>query len=835
MKNISKQITFKIANDAIQSESIEQANAVKPAKINLLSRFKSKKVVMLKRMSVMLLSLVVCMSMMPAMAFADAPDHVGGGTVEEPEPTMETVSINLAEGNTDNENYLIKDDKIWLKKRNVQYVLEGTTNKQINFWGISKPEENMKPVYVSLKNGTVLQNGFNTNVVPTTLVLEIPDGTKSTVSQIAAVDLTIKGNGTLHSNYIGVNQYKSKPEWQKLRITDTTVVVNPPTEGKSSSNVWEGTCVLDGSADVTLVSNSNESSLKVGQGKGPHSVSLRGSAKLQCLQSEMDNPASSEVSGLELFGTTSLTLEDSSYLKAQGRNSTGEYLGAAIMSYGDITVKGNAVVDTAAYGDVICTNGAFVMDGGKVLSNSKSGAGIWSGSIDIKNATVQCTSDNGVGMGSSGTIRITDSNVVTESKNSNGIYSAQSEVSVCNSEIKAKGKYPAIYGKTGLTVSGSTIDAEGTDDCALYSPADLKINDSTVKAKAPDGQNGILSNGKVAVNGSWIETSGAEKFENAISDSVLFSNKKGTVIGKFVAKHDVKVGSDMSLHIPENATLTIPNGKTFGNEGTITNEGTIKNEGTVKNAGTIKNEGTIKIAGTFTNQGEGKTKCKDGHHIGGTATTTKRAKCEICGEEYGDLLPTPAHHGTTSYVPPVEKPNVQVNDGGKTELSKDGKTLTITPGENKAIDKVLLNGKNLGAVTEVKNLKTGDKVEVIFKDKVVEPTKEELAEKVRGFVNDLSKKLTMSKTSEKSRRITVLGDASEIKDMGYTVKYTFYKKGPKDKKYKAIRTTTNNQYKFSKLKNGINRFRARIKVYDKDGKLMASKMTVIKTAKVKKK
>ena len=819
MKNISKQITFKIANDAIQSESIEQANAVKPAKINLLSRFKSKKVVMLKRMSVMLLSLVVCMSMMPAMAFADAPDHVGGGTVEEPEPTMETVSINLAEGNTDNENYLIKDDKIWLKKRNVQYVLEGTTNKQINFWGISKPEENMKPVYVSLKDGTKLNEGFNTSVVPTTLVLEIPDRTTSTVSQIAAVDLTIKGNGTLHSNYVSVNQYKNKPEWQKLRITDTTVVVEPSAGGSSSSNVWEGTCILDGSADVTYVSNSNNPSLKVGQGKGPHSVTLRGNAKLQCLQANMDDSASEAVDGLELFGeTTSLTLEDSSYLAAQGRNSTDKKkLGAAIMCSGDIdiTVKGSAVVNTAAYGDVIQTGGAFVMDGGKVISNSKSGAGIWSASINIKNATVQCTSDNGVGMGSSGPISLTGSNVVTESKNSNGIYSKQS-VSVDNAEIKAKGNYPAIYGETGLTVSGSIVDAEGTGDCALYSPADLKIKDSTVKAKAPAGQKGILSNGGVTVKGSWIETSGEENFENAISDSVLFSGKTGTVIGKFVAKHDVKVGSDMSLHIPENATLTIPDGKKFSNAGTITNEG------------------TIKIAGTFSNQG-GAAKCKDGHHIGGTATTTKRAKCEICGEEYGDLLRAPAYHGTTSYVPPVEKPNVQVNDGGKTELSKDGKTLTITPGENKAIDKVLLNGKNLGAVTEVKNLKTGDKVEVIFKDKVVEPTKEELAEKVRGLVNDLSKKLTMSKTSEKSRRITVLGDASEIKDMGYTVKYTFYKKGPKDKKYKAIRTTTNNQYKFSKLKNGINRFRARIKVYDKDGKLMASKMTVIKTAKVKKK
>ena len=729
---------------------------------------------------------------------------------------METVSINLAGGKTDNENYLIKDEGIWLKKRNVQYVLEGTTNKKIYFWGLSTPEENMKPVYVSLKNGTVLQNGFNTNVVPTTLVLEIPDETTSTVSQIAAVDLTIKGNGTLHSNYIGVNQYE-KTEWQRLRITDTTVNVKPAQGEKSSTNCWEGKCILDGSADVTFVSNSDDPPLKVGQGKGTHSVTLRDSAKLRCLQNNADDPASDLVCGLELFGkTTSLTLEDSSYLAAQGRNSTDEKkLGAAIMSDGDITVKGSAVVNTAAYGDVICTSGAFVMNGGKVVSNSQSGAGIWSASINIKNATVQCTSDNGVGMGSSGPISLTGSNVVTESKNSNGIYSKQS-VSVDNAEIRAKGNYPAIYGETGLTVSGSIVDAEGTGDCALYSTADLKIKDSTVKAKAPAGQKGILSNGGVTVKGSWIETSGEENFENAISDSVLFSGKTGTVIGKFVAKHDVKVGSDMSLHIPENASLTIPNGKTFGNEGTITNEG------------------TIKIAGTFSNQG-GAAKCKDGHHIGGTATTTKRAKCEICGEEYGDLLRAPAYHGTTSYVPPVEKPNVQVNDGGKTELSKDGKTLTITPGENKAIDKVLLNGKNLGAVTEVKNLKTGDKVEVIFKDKVVEPAKEELAEKVRGLVNDLSKKLTMSKTSEKSRRITVLGDASEIKDMGYTVKYTFYKKGPKDKKYKAIRTTTNNQYKFSKLKNGINRFRARIKVYDKDGKLMASKMTVIKTAKVKKK
>ena len=754
---------------------------------------------MLKRISVMLLSLVVCMSMMPAMAFADTPDS-GGGTTEE--PTMKTVSINLAGENTDNEDYSIKDDKIWLKKRNVQYVLEGKTAKQLNFWGLQPAEENMKPVYISLKNGTVLEKGFNISVVPTTVVLEIPDGTESTVSKIAAVDLTIKGNGTLNSNYVSVNQYNSKPEWQKLRITDTTVKVNPAEGGKSSTNDWRGTCILDGSADVTLVSNSDNPPLKVGQGTGPHSLTLSGNAKLQCLQANMDDPASGAVDGLELFGgDTSLTLEGSSYLKAQGRDSTGKYLGAAIMSGGDIIVKDNAKLETAGYGDVICTSGDFVMDGGNVLSESKSGAGIWSASININNATVKCTSDNGLAMGSWGDISITGSNVVSESGNNNGIFSEQSVI-INNSEIKAKGDLPAIYGKTGLTVSGSIVDAEGTGDCALYSPADLTINDSTVKAKAPDGQDGILSRGKATVTGSWIETSGGEKFEDAISNSVLFNGKSGIVIGNFVLNDDVKVDSDMSLHIPENATLTVPEGKTF------------------------TNAGEIRIEGTFNIQ-NGSGKCENGH-TGGTATTTKRAKCVICGEEYGDLLPEPP------YVPPVEKPDIQVNDGGKTELSDDGTTLIITPDENKVIDKVLLNGENLGAVTEVKNLKTGDKVEVVFKDKVVEPTKEELDEKVRGLVNDLSKKLKMTKTSKKSRKITVLGDVSEIKDMGYSVKYTFYKKGPKDKKYRAIRTTTNNRYKFLKLKTGTNRFKVMIRVYDNEEKLIASKMTVIKIAKVKK-
>lgn len=78
--------------------------------------------------------------------------------------------------------------------------------------------------------------------------------------------------------------------------------------------------------------------------------------------------------------------------------------------------------------------------------------------------------------------------------------------------------------------------------------------------------------------------------------------------------------------------------------------------------------------------------------------------------------------GFVPVIPVVENPTIAPADGGKTTLSPDGTTLTITPDEGKEVEKVLLNGKDLGAVTEIKGLKTGDKVEITFKDKTSDPS-----------------------------------------------------------------------------------------------------------------
>lgn len=106
--------------------------------------------------------------------------------------------------------------------------------------------------------------------------------------------------------------------------------------------------------------------------------------------------------------------------------------------------------------------------------------------------------------------------------------------------------------------------------------------------------------------------------------------------------------------------------------------------------------------------------------------------------------------GFVPVIPVVENPTIAPADGGKTTLSPDGTTLTITPDEGKEVEKVLLNGKDLGAVTEIKGLKTGDKVEITFKDKTSDPSgtltpaQSKLAKGVRNTTIVLKTKLLKS-------------------------------------------------------------------------------------------
>ena len=227
------------------------------------------------------------------------------------------------------------------------------------------------------------------------------------------------------------------------------------------------------------------------------------------------------------------------------------------------------------------------------------------------------------------------------------------------------------------------------------------------------------------------------------------------------------------------------------------------------------------------------------------ATTTETGlkehwKCENCGTLYADESGTKVTTSEEVVIPkissgghyvPTQRPDVQTNEGGKTELSNNGRTLTITPDEGKEVEKVLVNGEDRGAVTEITGLRTGDKVEGFFKDKA--PTKEELDAAAKDILKNASRRITIWRTSKKSIRVTAVGDLSDLIEKGYVVKYTFYKKAPGADKYTAIKTTENNKYNYTKLKKGINKFQVKIRIYDKDGNFVASGWTYYRAAKTK--
>lgn len=134
---------------------------------------------------------------------------------------------------------------------------------------------------------------------------------------------------------------------------------------------------------------------------------------------------------------------------------------------------------------------------------------------------------------------------------------------------------------------------------------------------------------------------------------------------------------------------------------------------------------------------------------------------------------------------------------------------------------------------KVTGLKTGDKVVVSFVEKKSQPTKEELDKEAAESLQNMNRRILIWRTSKKSIRVTVYDKNLDLETAGYKIKYTFYKKAPGEKFFKKIKTTSLNKYKYTNLKAGVNKFRVLVSIYDSKGKLIGTKYTYYRAAKVK--
>ena len=328
----------------------------------------------------------------------------------------------------------------------------------------------------------------------------------------------------------------------------------------------------------------------------------------------------------------------------------------------------------------------------------------------------------------------------------------------------------AVYGDTGIKISVS--DAIGDVTYAV-------TNGSDVVSVDENGELTILKAGKAEIR---ISAAGNTNYEAGNAVITVTAAKKAVTI-KVDNKTKTKGDSDPEF------------------------------TGTVTGLVNDNDLGTI----TYKRADEDKDKESVTDDISITAVYTENDNYDVTVEP--GKLTIKRRTGTLN---PVQNPEIIAGDGGNAEISKDGTSVIITPDEGKEVDKVLVNGKDIGAVTEVKDLKPGDKIEVIFKDKAKEPAEEDLDSKVKATVGGMTLKARSAKTSKKNIRINAIESITDKLPDGYTVKYKYYRSTKKASGYKFMTAKSKNYYINTKgIKGTRYYYKVRVAVYNKDGKLIA--------------
>ncbi len=179
-----------------------------------------------------------------------------------------------------------------------------------------------------------------------------------------------------------------------------------------------------------------------------------------------------------------------------------------------------------------------------------------------------------------------------------------------------------------------------------------------------------------------------------------------------------------------------------------------------------------------------------------------------------------------SYVPSAQQPTIQSGEGATVALNADGTAAKIVLQEGYELVDVTLNGVSQGKVTEIKGLKTGDKLVVITKkQETLEQQEQKRDKQVKQTFDALKLKARSKKLKNGNIRISFAGQFAEFEALakqGYTIKYRFYRSTKKSSGYKRMFLSEQPIYINTYGKRGtMYYYKAIALAYNKDGKLIA--------------
>ena len=392
-----------------------------------------------------------------------------------------------------------------------------------------------------------------------------------------------------------------------------------------------------------------------------------------------------------------------------------------------------------------------------------------------------------------------------------------------------------------IEATGKKIQDEQYRECSGISLKTVQINGGTVIARAEAENEG--SNCSIAAISLSTEAQTPTYAENltptvTAGESEGFAESADATSAETYAKRWVKIQATESVYAIE----AIPSKVDFGAVKTGYTQPAAK---TV----TLKNTGNETVSVTGIQSAE-----NSNYIIKGlpakiepreTADFTVQPKGTLAEGTYNETVIIQGSNDTKSelqlkfsviknssgggYIPPVQKPDIQAGEGVKATLSADGTKLTITAADGYEITDVLLNGTSKGSVSQLSGLKTGDKVEIKTAKKADNPPSDDASlSAVKHKVARMQSYARSSKTPNQNIKLVLKLDEKTtasieaLQKLGYTIKYKFYRSTKKSSGYKASIVKKTGTYINTSGKKGTRYYyKARILVYDKNGKLVA--------------
>ena len=248
-------------------------------------------------------------------------------------------------------------------------------------------------------------------------------------------------------------------------------------------------------------------------------------------------------------------------------------------------------------------------------------------------------------------------------------------------------------------------------------------------------------------------------------------------------------------------------------------------------AGVIEEEVKDVTTDTKTGTTTAPTEVKVSEKTNADGTKTKVADVKVSADNQKEILKQAKASKSKEIILNVSK--AAVGDAAKADVTLDKSFIdSIVKDTNAKLTIKTPFGDKTYTQDELKAMSeaaTGSTVTVAI-EKAAEPTDDVAAKiaKAKSIVKDMKLVARSSKTAKKNIKAVLKSDAKvnasikELKDLGFTVKYRFYRSTKKAASYKAAVTKKTAAYtNTSGKKNAKYFYKVQVRVYDENGKLIA--------------